>query len=73
VEVSACGRCLTVRGSRRDWLIEECQHSYSMEISYNRFERSIELPEPLDAARISTEYREGMLLIRLSIEAPGDE
>jgi HSP20 family protein len=72
VEVSALGRCLTVRGSRRDWLIEECQRSYSMEISYNRFERSIELPDSLDAARISLEYRDGMLLIRLATET-GDE
>ena len=70
VELTACGRCLTVRGIRRDRLIQECEHSYSMEISYSRFERSIELPEHLDGARISTEFSDGMLLVRLVTGAP---
>lgn len=71
VSFSAAGRCLTVRGERRDSVIEESQHSYSMEISYNRFERTIELPVALEGARLSAEYRDGMLLIRLSV--PLDE
>lgn len=68
IELSACGRRLTVRGVRRDWCIEQGQSAYSMEISYSRFERSLELPFDLEAARISTEYRDGMLLVRLAIE-----
>ncbi len=63
VEVRECR--LTVRGIRRDRSIQEGHQSYSMEIAYNRFQRSIELPCELDEARIATEYREGMLLIHL--------
>ena len=34
-----------------------------MEISYNRFRRSIELPIDLTQADIRSEYRDGMLLV----------
>jgi HSP20 family protein len=73
VELQVRGRSLTIRGARRDWSIAECQHSYSMEISYSRFERSIDLPVDVEGARLSTDYRDGMLLVRLLTEAPGDE
>jgi HSP20 family protein len=36
-----------------------------MEIAYSRFERSVELPCNLDRADITTEYRDGMLLVRI--------
>jgi HSP20 family molecular chaperone IbpA len=34
-----------------------------MEIAYNRFERTLELPCDLERARITMECREGMLLL----------
>ena len=61
--------CLTIRGSRRDCCMEEgCCH-YRMEISYSHFERTIELPDTLERARICTEFRQGMLLVRVQKEA----
>ena len=68
IRVSVCGRRLTVEGTRRDWQIDEGQQHYCMEISYSHFERSVELPAELEHARISTEYRDGMLLVRLMTE-----
>ena len=65
IEVAVSGRRLRVRGSRHDWCVGECSHSYLMEIAYSTFERSIELPEDIDRRRLETEYRDGMLLIRL--------
>ena len=59
-------REITVSGVRRDYMLEEGCSFYSMEISYNRFERVIELPEDLDGARVSLEYRDGLLLVRIS-------
>lgn len=56
---------LTVSGIRRDWVVLEGQQAYSMEISYNRFERSIELPCDLRECEMSREYRDGMLLITI--------
>lgn len=66
VEVILHGRTVTVRGMRRDVRVEESQRSYSMEISYNRFERSLNLPCDLAAMEVATQYRDGMLLVHLS-------
>jgi len=68
VELSITGSRLTVRGSRRDWCQEEgCRH-YLMEIAYSEFERSIVLPTDLGTAHIQTEYRYGLLLVRIRLE-----
>ena len=74
-EVSVCltGRLVTIRGIRRDLCIEEGCCQYRMEISYSRFERSVELPCELGIAAISTEYRDGMLLIRIQCEGCPNE
>lgn len=71
IELELHGRTIIVRGMRRDVHVDEQQRSYSMEISYNRFERSLELPCELDKMKVSTEYREGMLLVWLRYEEPG--
>ncbi|MEX2113388.1 MAG: Hsp20/alpha crystallin family protein [Pirellulales bacterium] len=68
VELTVRGRSVVVRGLRRDVRIEEAQQSYSMEISYNCFERSLELPCDLDTMRVSTDYRDGMLIVQLRCE-----
>jgi HSP20 family protein len=68
IELAVRGRTLTVAGVRRDWSTAECRHSYSMEICYNRFSRTVQLPCDLEQARINTEYRDGMLLVRLISE-----
>ena len=68
VQVIAQGRRLTVRGIRRDWLIHEGHEAYSLEISYNRFERTLELPVELERAEIAGQFREGMFLVTVSIK-----
>lgn len=72
VQLSVNGGRLVIRGMRRDWAIHEAQQSYSMEIAYNRFERSVELPGNLETANISTDYRDGMLLIRLDVRSDSE-
>jgi HSP20 family protein len=66
VRVSVRGNRLTVEGVRRDWGVEQSLTHYAMEISYSRFERSIELPCDLERAQIQTSYRDGMLLVGLT-------
>jgi HSP20 family protein len=68
IELSVAGRRLMIWGVRRDWPVGEGQQTYLMEIPYHRFERSIELPCDVATARIATEYRDGMLLVRLEME-----
>lgn len=69
VELYISGRQLTIQGLRRDCSIVEGQQAYSMEIAYNRFQRSIELPSDIEGAQILTEYDNGMLLVHLAIES----
>lgn len=73
IHVHVGARQVTVSGVRRDSLIEEsgCCY-YSMEISYSQFRRTIELPEPLDAANLRLDYRDGILFVRIVLEPEKD-
>lgn len=68
VTVAIRGRRLTVSGVRRDSSVEEGLSHYSMEISYNRFERSLLMPVNLEDAHVTVGAREGLLLVRLITE-----
>jgi HSP20 family protein len=68
VMVTIRGRRLIVSGVRRDSFLEEGSSYYSMEISYNRFERSLAMPADLENARVTIVAREGLLLVRMITE-----
>lgn len=68
VTVSIRGRRLILSGVRRDSFLEEGSRYYSMEISYNRFERSLLMPANLEHARVTIVAREGLLLVRMITE-----
>ncbi len=69
VKLLVQGRRLTLRGTRRDWVAEQQNCCcYRMEISYNRFERTVELPCDLESKPMETEYRHGMLLVHIHTE-----
>lgn len=67
VHVHLSSRTVTVTGVRRDWMHDEggCRH-YSMEITYSRFQRTIELPDDIEAARMAVDYRDGILTVRIA-------
>ncbi|HEX4588998.1 MAG TPA: Hsp20 family protein [Gemmataceae bacterium] len=69
VELTARGRALRIRGRRRDFCLDPGCRQLHMEIAYNRFERQVELPGDLQRAKIDTEFRDGMLLVRIQPEA----
>lgn len=69
VSISIEGSTITVRGVRRDWVLEQGLHCHSMEISYSRFERSVRLPVDLDRASVTAEHRDGMLLVRVAVRS----
>jgi HSP20 family protein len=68
VMVTIRGRRLTISGVRRDSFFEEGSTHYSMEISYDRFERSLTMPANLENARVTIAAREGLLLVRMITE-----
>ncbi len=66
VAVEVHGSRLTVCGVRRDLMVEECCRHYSMEIAYDRFERMVELPCDLEQAHLNLEFRNGILVVRVT-------
>ena len=70
VSVSARGTRLLVSGVRRDRFVERGYRHHSMEISYSRFERTLQLPCDCDSeeATISTELSEGMLIVTIELK-----
>jgi HSP20 family protein len=69
VTLKVQGCRVTIQGVRRDWLTEEGCSYYRMEITYNHFERTVDLPCTVEPASIATDYRHGMLLVHLITEA----
>lgn len=65
ITVTIRGRRLVISGVRRDSFQEEGSSHYSMEISYNRFERSLLMPANLENARVSIAAGEGLLMVRM--------
>ena len=63
IEVAVSGRCLRVWGRRRDWIRDEARQCFSLEIAYSSFQREFELPCDLLHVQLTTEYRDGMLLV----------
>jgi len=68
IEVIGNDHLLTIKGERRDLQIQEGHQTYSMEISYNRFERNVELPVDVKDASTQIDYQDGMLYIRIQTE-----
>lgn len=65
LDISAQGSTLQVSGCRRDLLLEQGLLYHSLEISYSRFERAINLPFVIDPDTIRWRYQDGMLLIQI--------
>jgi HSP20 family protein len=75
VDLQVLGARMHLRGVRRDCLIEQARKSetplpvhYRMEIAYSRFERTLDLPCDLKRSEISTEFANGLLLVRIKPE-----
>lgn len=67
IAITVQGPQLRVEGIRRDWMVEADWHYHTLEIAYNRFERTMTLPCDLEHAQITAEYRDGMLLLRVVV------
>jgi HSP20 family protein len=65
INLTVHGRCLTVRGVRRDCSAERDYCCYVMEITYDHFERTVELPCEVEAAPLAVDFHLGMLVVRI--------
>ena len=73
IQVNFSGANLKIEGMRRDFIANEVKQAYKMEISYNRFERVIELPEKFRDAQVSVDFSQGMLMIYVQEGNNADE
>lgn len=56
---------LRVSGCRRDTVYKEGFSYQQMEITYSRFEKTIQFPCSIDEASVAHDYRDGLLIINL--------
>ncbi len=68
VSIRVSGSNVEITGVRRDLTVDRGWNCYAMEIAYNRFRRTVELPCELESVELSSDYQEGMLLIHLLCE-----
>ena len=68
LEIELRGSILTIRGCRRDTHYREGFVYQQMEITYSRFEKSIQFPGPIEGASIRRDYRDGFLIIDVRSE-----
>lgn len=68
LEIEIRDSLLTISGCRRDTLIRDGCVYQQMEITYSRFEKSIQFPKPIEGAKIRRDYSDGFLIIEVRRE-----
>jgi HSP20 family protein len=56
---------LRIRGCRRDTLFKEGFSYQQMEITYSRFEKTLQFPGAIEETSLAQDYRDGFLMISL--------
>jgi HSP20 family protein len=65
VEVSVMDNLLTVKGERKANHDPTGKDYFVREVAYGSFQRSVTLPEGVDAAQVEARYTNGMLEVRI--------
>lgn len=65
LEIELHDSVLRIRGCRRDTSYREGFVYQQMEITYSRFEKTIQFPGPIDGASLKHDYQDGFLIINL--------
>lgn len=70
VQITIHGPLLRLSGLRRDSFCGEGVSHYQLEITYSRFEKTIQFPRSIEHASVARDYRDGLLILRLAEEQP---
>jgi HSP20 family protein len=65
VEIDIQGNVLYIAGCRKDRSCAVGMSYHQMEITYSRFEKSLQFPAPIEGARIEHNFDNGLLIIQL--------
>jgi len=71
LEIEVRDSLLTIRGCRKDTHYREGFVYHQMEITYSRFEKSIQFPCPLETASVERQYDDGFLIINVHCQQGG--
>ena len=66
VEVTVSGNVLTISGEKKDSREEKGKHVWRSECRYGSFRRSVELPEGVDADKVTAEHANGILTVKVA-------
>jgi HSP20 family protein len=69
VQIHAQGNTLTISGERQEKRNAKDLDLYYEEISYGAFERTLTLPEGVDADKLTAEYHDGVLELTAPVAA----
>jgi HSP20 family protein len=65
LELQLDNTLLRIRGCRRDTFYRDGFSYQQMEITYSKFEKTIEFPCTIEEASLEHDYRDGLLIINL--------
>jgi HSP20 family protein len=65
LEIEIDQSSLKIRGCRRDTFFKEGFSYQQMEITYSRFEKTIQFPCAIEEASLAHDYRDGFLVVSL--------
>jgi HSP20 family protein len=65
IEIDIQGNVLYIAGARKDRSCAVGMSFHQMEITYSRFEKTLQFPAPIEGARIEHNFDNGILIIRL--------
>lgn len=68
LEISLDHTSLRISGRRRDTFFKEGFSYQQMEITYSRFEKTIQFPDSVEEASLTHDYRDGFLIVNLRCE-----
>ena len=65
VEIDIQGNVLSIIGARKDRSCAVGVSFHQMEITYSRFEKTLQFPSAIEGARVEHNFEDGILIIRL--------
>jgi HSP20 family protein len=73
LEIKVKGATLLLAGCRRDTFYGEGVSYHQLEITYSRFERTLQFPCRIEGASVGRDYRDGLLILHLRSEENCEE
>ena len=68
LEITVDDRTLSISGCRRDTFFGRGVVYHQLEITYSRFEKTIQFPCSIERASIQHDYHDGFLIVKLRCE-----